>query len=745
MSWSLPSLLRQQGSTIEIIMSRINRDGKNVESIHKNDTRSNLFVEHISETASSTSFSSDMDTNHNHHEYDSLLITQKPPQQGEEKEERIIDGHAVVPSWNTIKSSLINKLQTTCTTNCFIGITANQEEEGDDDEYDSDSDAIHVLYYNEHSIQQDDMKNKSPTNHHPQPSKVLNQNSTFSNHNHNYTEITPVNIDTTPNGIDESMMESMIDQLEIYTTLYSTHHIYDIRIYESILILVLYSNFNHHYQQINNRPNPNQCCDDTAAYEEALQMMATFLVDPSISFSSKLDVLRFLLVQQCCRDQTQGDDESSTGNSSSNISSIFPNATEDEKIILIPDDIVRDMYAFCISLYFGVNDIETTIHRCGATNFYMDDGYYVDDEHFGTSSIMAANEHAITTSIDMTSTISTSNSQRLLCPMIWELRSKCLYLQEMYTIYDDLSMIRRSRAAAIRTSTSLPRHSHNSDDNDPYWEYIKHYCLDHDSLLLQDIDLLKSLYMIIGRGRHHKSPKHQSLQYIMLLASVGHLRICMYHPESVTFQNYYKYSEALYNVALFLSRRQQRRQGVSHQWKMALLYCLQYNHTNHHTTAASTVTTTAAVVESFDSFPSKLQSKKGQSDLNDDYYYSKVVSFCTNADAYTDSFLVTPTRPHSSTMMTSISDDRDVMNIHQNISSSSSSLCAFYLLLWELRVLTCHLQQEQQQQRQWQQHQWILLVRQRFGQFRSFLSHRISHIRTKRRTLTTKPNHILHE
>ena len=88
MSWSLPSLLRQQGSTIEIIMSRINRDGKNVESIHKNDTSSNLFVEHISETASSTSFSSDMDTNHNHHEYDSLLITQKPPQQDEEKDER---------------------------------------------------------------------------------------------------------------------------------------------------------------------------------------------------------------------------------------------------------------------------------------------------------------------------------------------------------------------------------------------------------------------------------------------------------------------------------------------------------------------------------------------------------------------------------------------------------------------------------------------------------------------------------
>ena len=655
-------------------MNRMHSNNKGINHIHKNSSVE--MMEHLSETASSPS---DMDTttlrDQDHTEYESLLCdtfgSQHPTVEDHNNNNyRDETTLAVVPSWNTIQTKLIDQvtqrftppvLSTTTMTNhsrfndenmtTYAAATYND----DDDDYDSDNDAIHVLYYH-HPPVSPPIMHVDPPHHDVTSSIVLSHDDS----QHLMTHL----------------VTTMMERYDLYHNMYLTDQIYDVRLYESVLILLLLSNQSHcNHNTDNNDINNFDPTTSTSAfdsYNEALNTVATFLVDPSIPCRSKLNVLQLLLVQTCRDHQPLPHDE-----------------TGDE---LIPDEILRDMYAFCISLYFGVNDIEYTIHRCfGSLSDDDDDG---DHSHNNASMTLSNADNFSSTTIATTG--GTGSSQQLLCPMIWELRSKCLYLQEMYTIYDELSLIRPqpTQRSAVWSPLASPY--------DAGWESIKNYCYHHDSILIQDIDLLKAFYNILGR--------HKSMQYAMLIASIGYLRICMYHQEGVTMQNYFKYSEALQNVVLFVSNWM-----ISDSWKMAVLYCLQYSIDD---TVQARTKNDASTILSLNTF----QQKKAR----DEYmYYAKVLSFCTCDDAYTDSFLVQSPQPG--------------IDRNKNTSHTSSSLCAFYLLLWELRVLTCHHKQQRKERHQ----KLVQLLQHRILQFRSFLSKSASKISSNGSTSLSKTKQVM--
>jgi hypothetical protein len=392
---SISTWVSQQGgtTTIDRIVSSIHRQEKTKRT--NNNSNGTIFVEHISETASSSSGTCENATNDDchHQEYDSLLYLpeQMPPEENQD---------TTVPSWNTIQSKLIYTITNLIllesqhnntkspvgtflnTGNMVNGDMAqhdttyhdnNYDDDDDDDDSDDNEDAIRVLYYHQQHLVHDDIDDDDVTpenrRHHPsfhppntKPLTYHHHNVNINNNHHDTERRTVVHDNIALNSSIHESIETMLDQLDMRTILYSTHHIYNVRIYESILILLLFSNTNS-----NNNSNNNY--DDTTAtvseYEEAMQMMANFLVDPSISFPSKLDVLQLLLVQY-----SRVENQSSVDSSHHHNIPVLCRAPTDE-IMRIPDEIVRDMYAFCISLYFGVNDMEYTIRRCGGGASYV--------------------------------------------------------------------------------------------------------------------------------------------------------------------------------------------------------------------------------------------------------------------------------------------------------------------------------------------------------------------------------------
>jgi hypothetical protein len=483
----------------------------------------------------STTTTTDIDTNE---EYDLLLLQQS-----------LVHGNTSTkksPTWNEIRTNLM----TTVTNIYECNNNSNQSEpkkdihNNSDDEYDSDCDAIHVLYNRHDTISQG-----------PQCVTIYNTSS---------------NLETTQKFYDAALQ--LIDQ-EI-SPLYHIMLIYDYRIYHSIIVLL----FSHGgFGSSNN----NNAIDGYYNTDEAIQIMASFLIDPTVQSDSKFAALQLLFFQKF---QASDTDVSTTSMTTTKY---------------MNNDLVRDMYAFCISLCFGVNDLEYTIQSCN---------------------------------LDTPST-----TKQIICPMMWEIRSTCLHLQETYTIYDDLSTIKKISLSSRNTTLS---------NYDSQWEHVKNYCYDHDSILLQDIDTLRAFYNVVG------------IRYMIVIASIGYLRICSYYNhQDITTNNYYKYSEALRNVAIFLSDWK-----IAKRYKAAAIRCI------HYTAKSDTIHSSA--VESRATY------------TDDSFLYKQALHFCTHEKTLTDSFLV----------------------MQQSDSIESRSLqdmsCAYFLLLWEIRVLCCHYIQQQKMKQQ---------------------------------------------
>jgi hypothetical protein len=334
--------------------------------------------------------------------------------------------------------------------------------------------------------------------------------------------------------------------------LFQYQNIWDVRLHQSLLVLLI--------SQI----TVEEDCGHSLYVEEAIRTVASFLIDPSRLVDVKLAVLKILLLPQlscmCC------DDESSTATFC-----VLP-----EQGINFPIDgtgcsttlqqqVLREIYAFCIAICFGVNELE----------------YALDPSR-------------------------TRDNSPLVSPMLLELRSTCLYLQEVHSIFYDLSNSR---------SLSNPATAGKLGRSEKQWEQVKSYLFETDSILLKDLDVLRSLYNTVG------------IRHVATLASVGYLRIHFSSnlPTDAVAQP--KYCEALHNVAQFLVDWM-----VPDRQKFAVLKCLQCS----------------------------VESTKA----TDRIFYRKVLSFCIDPKACTDSI-----------SLTSASADHEMDN------------CSYFLLLWDLRIL----------------------------------------------------------
>jgi hypothetical protein len=324
--------------------------------------------------------------------------------------------------------------------------------------------------------------------------------------------------------------------------LFQNHNVWDVRIYQSLLVLLI------------SQGTSEEDFGHVLFVDDAVRSVATFLIDPSLVVDVKLSVLQILFLPQFTR--MGCDDEA--GNSAFRVA--------EKGITILQHHILREVYAFCIAICFGVNDLEYA---------------------FGSSI--------------------TGVSGPSISPMLLELRSTCLYMQEVHSIFYDVSNSR---------PLSNPSTPGNLDRSEQLWEQAKSHLFETNSILLKDLDVLRSLYNTLG------------IRHVVILASVGYLRIHSNHSTDAVAHT--KYCEALHNVAQFLVDWM-----ISHRQKFAVLKCLQLS------------------IES--------------TTMTDRIFYGKVLSFCIDPNAYTDSFSLT--------------------NAAGGYDADS---CSYYLLLWELRVLCGH-------------------------------------------------------
>jgi hypothetical protein len=389
------------------------------------------------------------------------------------------------------------------------------------------------------------------------------------------------------NGSDATL-DLILNEFRI---LYQNHNIYDIHVHQSLLALLL------SHGMVESRSQPD------GMYEGAIRMMSSFLIDPSVQCESKLAAIHILLIQQL-HSASQYADDTTAVHLQQNV--VNWNSSNEYQIL-------RDVYAFCIAICFGVNDMECTL-----------------------------------------TTSTGSSGSHLISPLLWELRSNCLYLQEMHAIFDDIS----SSSCTILPSPSHPSSNKVVSKKDQQWEQVKNYLYETDSVLLKDIDLLRALHNVLG------------IRHVIVIASVGYIRIYTYHSSRhqqngnefhyTTAAVQYKYTEALHHVAQFLVDW-----TISDRNKIAVVQCLQYEWDNHRTISTESLQQI---------YPTTTPSSNNTHAAKDGLFHTKVLSFCIDPNAYTDSFLMR----------------NDTAGPNEN----GSYTCLYYLLLWEIRVLCCHYVQK---------------------------------------------------
>ena len=428
------------------------------------------------------------------------------------------------PCWENVRSNLMTTLAHFQKTTPLPLTQYNCDYDEDDD---NDDDAFQVLYYGGHSVVAE------------QERRLLSSKS---------------QADVAEEKMRYDSYCAMIHHE--FQDLYEQYDVLDLRMHQSLLIILISQDM-------------EEDGNHSLHVEDAIRTVASFLIDPSIHMEMKLAVLQIMLLPHL---PSKGHDDISSSStlSAPATSLVYGSGVENDCSIIVQQQILREVYAFCIAICFGVSDLE----------------------------------YALTAN---------NSSAPLVSPMLWELRSTCLYLQEVHSIFYDLSNSR---------PMSNPSAAISKSRNELQWEQVKSYLFEANAILLKDLDFMRTLFNELGIG------------HVVILASVGYLRICAYSNPSPNTMFHTKYYEALHNLAQFLADW-----IISDRKKIAVLKCLSVD-------------------------PTVLENR-----LN----FSKVLSFCVDPHSLTDSFL-----------LTNVGADREM------------DTCSYYLLLWELRVLCGHYFPQQQ-------------------------------------------------